>query len=89
LRSAASFAGIADPRARAVALIQEAGKVLQHPRCVNCHPRGDSPHQTDRMRPHPSAARCARDRWARRADTSVQHVSWTGEFRSRARSRTS
>ena len=52
LRPAASLAGIADPRARAVALFQEAGKVLQHPRCVNCHPRGDSPRQTDRMRPH-------------------------------------
>jgi hypothetical protein len=52
LRPAASFAGIADPRARAVALFQEAGKMLQHPRCVNCHPRGDSPRQTDRMRPH-------------------------------------
>ena len=52
LRPAASLAGIADPRARAVALFQEAGKVLQHPRCVNCHPRGDSPRQTDRMRAH-------------------------------------
>ena len=52
LRPAASFADIADPRARAVALFQEAGKVLQHPRCVNCHPRGDSPRQTERMRPH-------------------------------------
>jgi hypothetical protein len=47
LRPASSFAGIPDPRARAVALFQEASKVLQHPRCVNCHPR-----QTDRMRPH-------------------------------------
>jgi len=52
LRPVSSFAGITDPRARAVALFQEAGKVLQHPRCVNCHPRGDSPRQTDRMRPH-------------------------------------
>jgi hypothetical protein len=52
LRAASSFASIADPRERATALFREAAKVLQHPRCVNCHPRGDSPMQTDRMRPH-------------------------------------
>jgi len=52
LRPASDFAGLADPRARAVALFVEAGKVLQHPRCVNCHPAGDTPHQTDRMRLH-------------------------------------
>jgi hypothetical protein len=52
LRSVADFAGVVDERARAIALFQEAGKVLQHPRCVNCHPAGDSPLQTDRMRQH-------------------------------------
>jgi hypothetical protein len=52
LRPAADFAGIADRNARATALIQEAGKVLQHPRCVNCHPAGDSPRQTDQRRAH-------------------------------------
>jgi hypothetical protein len=52
LRPASDFAGLADPPARAVALFAEAGKVLQHPRCVNCHPAGDTPHQTDRMRLH-------------------------------------
>jgi hypothetical protein len=52
LRPVAAFAGIADPRARAVALFLEMGKVLQHPRCVNCHPAGDRPLQTDSMRPH-------------------------------------
>jgi hypothetical protein len=52
LRPAADFAGIADRNARAIALIQEAGKVLQHPRCVNCHPAGDSPRQTDQRRAH-------------------------------------
>jgi hypothetical protein len=35
-----------------VALFLEMGKVLQHPRCVNCHPAGDRPLQTDSMRPH-------------------------------------
>ena len=52
LRPAGSFSSIADARERSVALFQEAAKVLQHPRCVNCHPRGDRPMQTDRMRPH-------------------------------------
>jgi len=52
LRPAADFVGIADRNARSIALFQEAGKVLQHPRCVNCHPAGDSPHQTDQRRPH-------------------------------------
>jgi hypothetical protein len=52
LRPVASFASVAHPRARAVALFVEMGKVLQHPRCVNCHPAGDRPLQTDAMRPH-------------------------------------
>ena len=41
-----------DPVERSVALFGEAGKVLQHPRCLNCHPVGDRPTQTDAMRPH-------------------------------------
>jgi hypothetical protein len=52
LRPVASFADIADTQARSVALFEEAGKVLQHPRCMNCHPVGDRPRQTDRMRLH-------------------------------------
>jgi hypothetical protein len=28
------------------------GKVIQHPRCLNCHPAGESPTQTDAMRIH-------------------------------------
>jgi hypothetical protein len=52
LRPASSFSSIADARERSIALFREAAKVLQHPRCVNCHPRGDRPMQTDRMRPH-------------------------------------
>jgi len=38
--------------ARADSLFVEMGKVLQHPRCVNCHPAGDRPLQTDSMRLH-------------------------------------
>lgn len=52
LRPAASFAGIADARERSLALFTEAGKVLLHPRCVNCHPAGDRPLQGERLRAH-------------------------------------
>ena len=52
LRTAASFGGIADPRARSMALFQEAGKVIQSPRCLNCHPNGNRPLQGDGMTPH-------------------------------------
>jgi hypothetical protein len=52
LRPVTAFAVIADDRARAIALFQEAGKVIAHPRCMNCHPAGDSPTQTERMQPH-------------------------------------
>ncbi|SMF18881.1 hypothetical protein SAMN06265365_10330 [Tistlia consotensis] len=47
LKSVEDFAGIADQRQRSLALFQEIGKVVTHPRCVNCHPRGDSPLQGD------------------------------------------
>ena len=39
-------------QARSIALFEEAGKVMQHPRCVNCHPAGERPLQSDQMRPH-------------------------------------
>lgn len=47
-----SFAAIADADARSAAIFTELGKVLAHPRCVNCHPAGDHPRQGDRMRLH-------------------------------------
>jgi hypothetical protein len=52
LRPAESFTDISDTQARSVALFEEAGKVLQHPRCMNCHPVGDRPRQTDQRRLH-------------------------------------
>ncbi|WP_378952583.1 Isoquinoline 1-oxidoreductase subunit [Mesorhizobium sp. ANAO-SY3R2] len=62
LRDAASFDSIADKTARSVALFEEAGKVIQHPRCVNCHPAGNVPLQGMAMRPHqPPVARGAGD----------------------------
>jgi len=45
LRPASAFASIENPAERSAALFTEAGKVLQHPRCVNCHPAGDTPLQ--------------------------------------------
>jgi hypothetical protein len=52
LRPAADFAGITDAHERAVALFEEAGKVITHPRCVNCHPASDRPTQGETMHPH-------------------------------------
>ena len=52
LKPAAEFDAIADPAARSLALFEEAGKVIQHPRCVNCHPAGDRPLQGMDMHKH-------------------------------------
>ena len=52
LQPISSFDRIAERRARSIALFTEAGKVLQHPRCMNCHPATERPTQTDGMRPH-------------------------------------
>jgi hypothetical protein len=52
LQPVSSFDKIADRQARSIALFTEAGKVLQHPRCANCHPASERPTQTDWMRPH-------------------------------------
>ncbi len=52
LRPASTFASIEDLRIRSLALFQEAGQVIEHPRCMNCHPRSDRPTQTAAMRPH-------------------------------------
>jgi hypothetical protein len=52
LKSASEFAGIADTTERSRALFTEAGKVIQSPRCQNCHPKGERPTQDDDMHPH-------------------------------------
>jgi hypothetical protein len=52
LRPASDFENITNKDERAVALFKEAGKVIQSPRCMNCHPATERPTQTDRMRPH-------------------------------------
>ena len=45
LQPPAAFQGIADPQARSRALFTEAAKVITHPRCMNCHPAGNTPFQ--------------------------------------------
>ncbi len=45
LRGPGAFATIQDSASRSAALFVEAGKVLQHPRCLNCHPASDRPSQ--------------------------------------------
>lgn len=47
-----SFSSIADAEQRSAAYFTELGKVLTHPRCVNCHPAGDRPRQGDLARLH-------------------------------------
>jgi cytochrome c5 len=45
LRAPSAFDNIADKAQRSRALFNEVGKVLTHPRCMNCHPAGDQPLQ--------------------------------------------
>lgn len=52
LKSVQSFASISDDKQRSLALFSEAGKVITHARCTNCHPAGDRPFQGDDRHPH-------------------------------------
>jgi hypothetical protein len=52
LRTVAELATIPDRGERSRALFVEASRVLLHPRCVNCHPSGDVPHQGMRLELH-------------------------------------
>ncbi|WP_111493202.1 Isoquinoline 1-oxidoreductase subunit [Marinobacter bohaiensis] len=52
LRSPESFADIQEPAERSVAMFNEMGKVLTHPRCVACHPKGDTPLQGMSLQAH-------------------------------------
>jgi hypothetical protein len=63
LRTADSFQSISDANARSAALFLEASRVFTHPRCINCHPNGDTPGQGTPDRPHdPPVTRGADDR---------------------------
>ncbi|HKU38328.1 MAG TPA: Isoquinoline 1-oxidoreductase subunit [Polyangiales bacterium] len=52
LQPLASFNRVADKAERSRALFKEAGKVILHARCINCHPAGDTPTQGDKGQPH-------------------------------------
>jgi hypothetical protein len=59
LRAPSAFSAIRDPAARSAALFTEAGRVLQHPRCLNCHPDGDRPSQGEGYPHQPAVQRGA------------------------------
>jgi hypothetical protein len=61
LRPASEFERITNPRERAIALFTEAGKVLQSPRCLNCHPVERIPTQGDDGHPHSPAVNGGED----------------------------
>lgn len=52
LKPVSEFDKIADKQERAIALFTEAGKVINSPRCLNCHPGTDRPTQSNALSPH-------------------------------------
>ena len=52
LKPVSAFAGISDPTARSIALFTEAGRVITHPRCTNCHPPDGVPRQGNEQKIH-------------------------------------
>jgi len=60
LRAPDAFASIPDRAQRSIALFTEAGKVLQHPRCQNCHSGDDHPRQGE-GRSHQPPVRFGKD----------------------------
>jgi hypothetical protein len=52
LKPASAFASIADASARSAALFREAARVIQSPRCLNCHPADGTPTQGDDLHSH-------------------------------------
>lgn len=52
LKSAADFASITNPAERSQAIFTEIGRLLTHPRCMNCHPAGDHPLQGEDKHEH-------------------------------------
>lgn len=52
LKPVSEFAAITDRTARSVALFTEAARVIEHPRCLNCHPVDRVPTQGNDLHPH-------------------------------------
>ena len=82
-----SFSAIGDTATRSAALFTELGKVLTHPRCVNCHPAGDRPRQAEQGRLHqPPVERGADGHGIAAMRCSICHQA--GQLRSRPRAGT-
>jgi hypothetical protein len=80
LASPESFDSIGDVGQRSAAMFTELGRVLTHPRCVNCHPAGDRPHQGDESRLHqPPVTRGADGHGTETMHCSVCHQAATFE----------
>jgi hypothetical protein len=54
-------------------------QVLQHPRCMNCHPSGDAPLQTDQSRPHKQNIKRAFNQLGGHCTTCHQEETMPGE----------
>jgi hypothetical protein len=52
LKAVSAFSSIEEPHARSMALFVEAGKVIQSPRCLNCHPVTREPTQGNDLHAH-------------------------------------
>jgi hypothetical protein len=52
LKSPAQFMSITNEAERSRAIFDEVGKILTHPRCMNCHPAGDHPLQGNDQHEH-------------------------------------
>jgi hypothetical protein len=52
LKSVTDFDGITDETSRSIALFEESARVIEHPRCLNCHPVDNSPRQGMDMHMH-------------------------------------
>ncbi len=55
LKDPSSFDSIQNRAERSRAIFVEAGKVIRSPRCLNCHPHGDTPTQGDDLHAHDPA----------------------------------
>ncbi len=73
LRGPEAFQHIKNKEERSKALFTEMGKVIESPRCMNCHPRGDSPTQKDGAPHMPPVVRGADGRGAPAMECSTCH----------------
>lgn len=74
LQDVSAFDSIADGAERSQALFVEAGRVLQHPRCLNCHPADEHPRQGETLLLHePPVVRGADDHGAASSRCATCH----------------